>query len=490
MDTANAEVRYWLANAYRMHAKPDKAYSLFSQLIAESPGDEQFAFGLAFLLRDQGQIDRAVDVLSKLSRRSANDGNRQLRIAGFLRDVNAFDAAIDACQLAKQSLPDSAEIDLKLARMYQATGDFDKAAAAARAALSKNHELGGAWLVLAHSQQFCSDQDNNTSDDLELMRQRQAQLISEEARMANAFALGKALDDCADYASAWKNFVLGNDLASLSNPWKQEHWKAFIEQRLSSNGRQIPGPEHGVEADRRPLFIVGMLRSGTTFLEQRLDRHDQIQGRGELNMLSHLVNQGRVNEEGADELWRHLQRDDSESRIFVDKNPLNFRYLAELRQMMPHARVIHMQRDGRNSCLSCFMQLFQHPDTAFTYRLDQLVAFYAGYRQLMDHCERSFPGWIHTVQYEDLVTDPRDNLAAIADYLEIEWSESLLETGDQQRAVRTASAWQARQPIYTRSLDRWKHYRDQAETFFKQIEEIDRRFSAARRDEDTDRTPC
>ena len=172
-----------------------------------------------------------------------------------------------------------------------------------------------------------------------------------------------------------------------------------------------------------------------------------------------------------------MRAEGSEDTYYVDKNPLNFRFLDTLHAILPEARVIHLLRDGRDSCLSCFCQLFRHPDAAFSNRLDDLLEYYRGYRSLMAHWERQFPGWIRSISYARLVETTEQTLGEVLEFLELPLSPAIMETGNQQRPLRTASSWQARQPVYRGSLSRWPHYYELAPDFFDTIADIDAQFN-------------
>ncbi len=242
---------------------------------------------------------------------------------------------------------------------------------------------------------------------------------------------------------------------------------------------------------RKPVFIVGMLRSGTTLLEQLLDQHPGITARGELNFLAHAWKRWQqeqakpaMAQELAAQIWQHMRQDGPEDQVYIDKNPLNFRFLPLLAAIMPEARILHLQRDGRDSCLSCFMQLFQHPDSAFSNQPDDLWQYYHNYQQLMRHSEQAMPRQIFTLAYEDLVKDSSAALAAVWDFLGL----PPLETGASgtgitavtQRPIRTASSWQARQDVHNRSVGRWRNYHEFAPEFFDRIASLDQQFRKER----------
>ena len=479
-------VRYWLGNACRMCGDADRAELLFRGLLAEGAADEEAAFALSWLLREQGRPEQAADTLTGLAKVSGDRLETLLQIAGFLRDSNQFSHAITVCRQALELAPDRANIHSMLARLLQAEGEFDEALASLRSALKLDGTLGGAWLSLAQLQKF---QTGNEAD-MTMLLDAAENSLGDEADMCVSFALGKALDDLGRWPDAWLQFNRGNRLREAGQPWNTAAWEEFVSARLSPEDQSEVQAREGVRRNvqvnkRHPVFIIGMLRSGTTLLELCLDRHPEVTGRGELNFLARLSRQysGRAllsNEQRAaagNEWWAQMCLQGPEDHFYVDKNPLNFRFLDTLHSVMPDARVIHIMRDGRDSCLSCYFQLFQHPDAGFSNRLEYLLAYYRGYHRLMAHWQNEYPGWIHTISYADLVDSTEATLAGTLNYLGVGWDDRIMEPGKQRRPVRTASTWQARQPIYRDSLERWNHYYEQAPDFFDAIARIDRQSS-------------
>ena len=471
------DVQYWLANAYRMTGDTERAVSIFRKLLVARPDDFDTSFALAFVLRDAGRPRDAAAALQMVSDQPGVTAHQLLQITGFLRDSNQHAATIRILTRAVELNPGQADLHFKLARLYQATGAFDLALEALRKTLDLQPSIGPAWTVLAQQKRF------GTTDDADYVRLQDAvgQSYGSEADMCIAFAYGKALDDLQRWPSAWAQYQRGNRLMAKATPWNSNHWKAFVERSLAVTGKAAVKAS---ATGRNAVFIVGMPRSGTTLLEQMLDRHPAITGRGEMNFLPHFAGDisalGRLSDaqrhEMAESFWTQLKLEGPENGIYIDKNPLNFRYLDILFELLPTAKVLHVTRGGRDSCLSCYFQLFQHTDTAFSYTLEHLIAFYSGYRRLLTHWERIYARQIYRVSYEDLVSSGDDVLAKVLRFLGAEWHDAVTQTGDQDRVVRTASVWQARQPVHTLSVDRWRHYADHAPDFFTRLSDIDAKF--------------
>lgn len=477
------DVIYWLANASRMTGDTDRAAKLFRKLLLQRPNDFEASFALAFLLREIGLPGEAAESLLAASEQPGLSEEQLLQVAGFLRDSNQYDAAITVCEKVVALRPNQPDLHFKLGRLYQATGAFDKALIALRKTLELQPATGPAWTVLSQQKKFAS------IDDPDLIRLERAAGRSQgdEADMCVAFAYGKALDDLQRWPEAWGQYQKGNQLASRAMPWNAEAWTAFVERAKVTRPRKTT---HIPQESRAAVFVVGMPRSGTTLLEQLLDRHPQISGRGELNFLDHFAKQvpsgASVNAADrtamADVLWTQLRLEGQDNGVYIDKNPLNFRHLDLLFELLPSARVLHVTRDPRDTCLSCYFQLFEHEDAAFSNSLENLLSFYRGYRQLMAHWESIYAERIHTVQYEDLVACSGTTLAATLQFLGVAWDDAVTQAAKETRAVRTASVWQARQPIHSGSVERWRHYESQAQDFLTDITAIERQFERSATD--------
>ncbi len=472
------DVRYWLANALRSSGNPAESEQIFRNLLDENPADTETAFALAFLLREQANIDQAATVLEHLINVKQQDLETLLKAVGFLRDSNRFDEAIRALEFALLIEPGEPGLHFKLARLLQATGNFDQALDQFRQTLDLNPGLGGAWLSLAQLQKF----EDQHSPDWQRINLAVGMSLGQEADMCLAFSHGKALDDVGEWQQAWNEYTRGNQLRHAGQSWDRKPWSDYLSQTRLRTDSPVPAPDN---PHRHPVFIVGMLRSGTTVLEQLLALHPEITGRGELNFLAHIAS-GLSNDQRlsmadrkgrADELWKHMRQEGPDHHRYIDKNPLNFRFLGQLLDVLPETKIIHVVRDGRDSCLSCFFQLFQHPDAGFTYDLEDLLDYYKAYRELMSQWQSLAGDRIHMVRYEELVSSKQATLEGVLNFLGLEHRKEPREQAAEKGLIRTASAWQARQKLHNQSISRWKNYYPMASKFFDSIAELDRRFN-------------
>lgn len=286
------------------------------------------------------------------------------------------------------------------------------------------------------------------------------------------FALGKYHDDIGSYDAAFEHYREGNEiLRTLTEGYHPESHAQFVEDIIRVQSREvISAAARSGSASERPVFIVGMLRSGTTLLEQIIASHPRAAGAGELPFWSDFgrkheaaIRAGQLDAEligrAAEAYLKELDRFGTEAIRVVDKAPVNSDYVGLLHAAFPKARIIHMRRDPVDTCLSCYFQQLS-PAFGYTRDLGDLAHYYRQHHRLMQHWHAVLPaGVILDVRYEQLVADQAGETRKILDFLGLEWSDRCLQFHQSHRAVITASTWQVRQPLYNRSVQRWQHYR-------------------------------
>jgi hypothetical protein len=219
----------------------------------------------------------------------------------------------------------------------------------------------------------------------------------------------------------------------------------------------------------KPVFVVGMPRSGTSLTEQIIASHPSAKGAGELAFWSHAmhdheaaIKEGPLGESTRSKLaeayLRVLGANSEESLRVVDKAPINSDYLGVIHSVFPNARIIYMQRDPIDTCLSCYFQKFVL-SLNYTMDLSDLADYYRQHQRLIAHWRAVLPpGTILDVPYEALVADQEGWTRKILEFLDLEWDERVLDFHTTRRTVVTASFWQVRQKIYKNSVRRWRHY--------------------------------
>ncbi|MGB0749477.1 MAG: tetratricopeptide repeat-containing sulfotransferase family protein [Magnetospiraceae bacterium] len=301
-------------------------------------------------------------------------------------------------------------------------------------------------------------------------------------RAAAHFALGKASQEQGEPMAAFDHWQAGNRLTWESLGYDPAHHQALYDRYLAFFDSAFLASRQGLGAvTNAPIFVVGLPRSGTTLVEQILARHPLIDGIGESRELGHAI--GHLLEAEADagpypealaalprEAWAALAESyvetawptahrAPEARHFVDKMPLNAERLPVIATAFPHAKIIYCVRDPRDVALSLFQNHFGTRQ-AFSYDLTALGQFINQFRAMMAAWQERLTGKIINVSYETLVTNPDQAIRQLTAALDLPWDDRMVQTGD-NAVVKTASVWQARQPIHTGSVGRWKQFEAQ-----------------------------
>ncbi|QND59754.1 tetratricopeptide repeat-containing sulfotransferase family protein [Mesorhizobium huakuii] len=313
---------------------------------------------------------------------------------------------------------------------------------------------------------------------LALVRARlELPMTTERERVVLHHAAGKMLNDQREYRLAIRHFadakaISGNDFdiarhTQLYDSFIDNFDAGFFEARLKFGN-----------PSRRPVFIVGMPRSGTTLTEQICASHRDIHGVGELPYIRALASElgfdrldpaiftkamatltpAKASQLGSKYL-DDLNRRDRKARLVVDKMPHNFELLAFVSLILPNARIIHCRRDPMDNCTSCFMHNFSEAH-GYNADLTKLGQYYRQYERLMRHWAKVIPLAIHDMPYEETVADFENRARGLIRFLGVEWDDACLRFHETERTVRTPSRWQVRQPIYSSSVERWKLYGD------------------------------
>lgn len=457
------DLRYQRANGLRLGGRPAEAERAYRAVLAVDPQHADAAAALAFMLRESGRVNAAAAAMLASWQARPKRIEDSEKTARFLRECDAWDAVLMVCEEQLRLTPGHARLLGLAGDADLVLGRFSSAAQRLREALDRDPGLARPWLRLAQTRRF------DRADDPDIERFRAAagdRRLGDVARSCAAFALGKALDDLDDHAGAAIAFTAANRTARQQSAWSADAWREFVAARSAER----PLPPSALEPGFLPVFIVGLPRSGTTLLARLLEQHPDVRNRGELNWANafagHLETRAAADRSNLiDQFSRifaaQLRRDDAPARFYIDKNPLNFRHLDLIAALFPGARVIHCRRERRDTALSLWCQHFAHEDLGFAYDFADIAAFAEGHDRLMAHWLQRGALPILDLEYESLVAAPQSELARVGDFLglgarPVDSPANLLGDG----AIATASVWQARQPIHTRSVGRWRHYRE------------------------------
>ncbi|MBS0570390.1 MAG: sulfotransferase, partial [Proteobacteria bacterium] len=415
------ELRRALAGLHRQGGREAQAEALLRDVLASQPDDAAAAFALAEMCVQHGRLHAAGQALRACFAHGGADADLAIRAIELLADAQRQAEAAAIAEATIAAHPDDVRLHAYAGMLEVQTGEFERARAHYRFALA--HEARAVeWNVL-QGLTNCQRYADATHPDFALLRDCLARSdLSEKARTSLLFASAKAHDDIGDHARAAHDLRAGNALAHATTAWSRKRWKRAIEARLAAPAfaRQLP------PADFVPVFIVGMPRSGTTLLARLLARYRRVCNRGELPWLAQLAAQVEVGagssraalERAAATYAMHARQDDAgDAHWFIDKQPLNFRYLDLALALFPNARILTCRRNRRDTALSLWSQLFMEAVQGYAYDFDDIARVMHDGDRLLAHWGKQFAASIREVRYEQLAADPQGVVAEVAAWL-------------------------------------------------------------------------
>ncbi len=296
--------------------------------------------------------------------------------------------------------------------------------------------------------------------------------LSQIDKEAGHFALGKAYDDCRVFDLAFHHYRVANEYCAQRSPhYDCAAHERYIQTIISTfNAKWIK--QNTLASDYKPIFICGMFRSGTSLTEQILAAHSDVSSGGELSLLNQLIKNTRRSFPHDISVDKNLLMEISANyqtgikKLFpnavmvTDKRPDNFVYLGLLKAIFPNAKFICTIRNPLDVCLSVY---FQHLGNELPYsnKLISIAQYYIQYLKLVRHWQQLMPDSILIMDYEKLVASQTDSSQQLLKFCGLPWQDQCLEFYAHNNAIKTASLWQVRQPMYQSSVHRFKNYADQ-----------------------------
>ena len=456
-----------LGDALCRQGRYDEAEDEFRQALKIDPHRADAQFNLGNLLRWRGNFSGSEATLRRAVKQDPRNAEALISLGHTLSALDRVEEAKGCFERALRLKSRSASALCGLAWIVSMEGRFDEAEGLLRRALDVDQNCSEALATLA-------DLRKMTADDANWLQQTQRVLSMnlppiEEAKLR--FAVGKYYDDLGDYARAFDQYRRANELRSLvSVPYDRQARTAYVDDIIRVYTRErLEHPVDGAVESERPVFVVGMMRSGTSLVEQIIASHPLAVGAGELlywggvehkypEFLRKSVPEGAEARKLADAYLKVLLTHSKEAERVVDKTPANVDYLGLILSVLPHARIICMRRDPIDTCLSNYFQDFANA-AAFAMDLDDLAHYYREHHRLVSHWRAVLPQDVFLeVPYAELVTDSELWSRRILEFIGLEWDDRVLEFHKTERAVMTASHWQVRQKMYSSSVGRSKHY--------------------------------
>jgi tetratricopeptide (TPR) repeat protein len=442
------------------------AENLLRRAVELAPGWTAAKANLAIVLGRTGRPGEALELLDEIFAVQPDEiGHWNLKAATLGR-LGDFHEAIRLYEQVLERAPQQPRVWLSYGHMLKTVGRQAEGIAAYRKAIALTPQLGEAWWSLANLKTVKFD-----NSDIEVMQQwLRAPALSDEDRFHLDFALGKAMHDAGRTDEAFDHYSKANALRLKSQPYRADEISRTVDRCIARFTAETFAERQGGCDVADPIFIVGMPRAGSTLVEQILSSHSLVEGTSELPDLPILARKGGaypdvVLEASAEERRalgeEYLKRAGVQRRtdrpFFIDKLPNNWLFVPFIQLILPNAKIIDARRHPLACCFSNFRQHFARGQN-FTYSLRDVGTYYADYVRLMAHVDGVLPARVHRVIYERMVEDTESEVRALLAYCGLEFEPACLEFYKTERAVRTASSEQVRQPIYRDATGEWRAY--------------------------------
>jgi len=465
-----------LGAALERQGKLDDAVAAYRQAIAIKPTLAEAYGNLGIVLSRQGKFREAVAAYRQAINIKPRNANLYFNLGIALKEHGSLDDVVTAYCQAISIKPDHADAYFNLGLALKEQGKLEESRLALENAVRLSPTSPGKYRVLADAKRFRPGDPHLAM--MEQLAQRISSFSHEEQIELN-FALAKAYEDLEDYDRSFQHLLEGNALKRRSIHYDQTATLDRLNRTKDVFTIELMDALRGVgDPSTAPIFIVGMPRSGTTLIEQILASHPKVFGAGELDHIVSAVAKLAHRNEGATagfpEVVTSMKAEafaqfgatyvsaihalaPNAERV-TDKMPLNFAYVGLIHLALPNARIIHMRRDPLDTCFSCFSKLFA-ADQPYSYDLGELGRFYRSYQSLMEHWRAILPpGVMLDIDYEEVTANLDMQARRIIRHCGLDWNDACLHYYQINRPVRTASAVQVRQPIYSSSIGRWRSY--------------------------------
>jgi len=426
------------ANLYKKIGATTQAEALYKKAIELDPNFTEAYYNLASLYSDTAQIDKAITHFKKAISLNSRHAPAYKDLGMVYKQMGKFDLAI---------------------QMLESAISFDPTFAEAYRELSSVKKLG--------------------KDDAELtamLKMLSHERLTDEERMHLSFGLARVYEGLNEYDNAFKHLATANISRRKLFPYNKKATQTFFSKiKALFSSEFIERRKDFGSADKTPIFILGMPRSGSSLIEQILATHSKVFGAGELNYIEESLNLisststdlkypdnlSNIDEHTllqlAESYLKRVREHSPDAEYVIDKMPQNFIYIGLIKLIFPKAKIIHSTRDEMDTCLSIYKHGF-YEGHAYADNLKDLGEYYNLYRDLMNHWNNIFPESIHEVNYENLVANQEEESRRLLNFCGLSWEEECLSFYKTKRRVHTASSTQVKKAIYKDSVKLWKNF--------------------------------
>ena len=477
IEPENIDAQYNLAYALQKLNKFNEAIVFYEKVLTIQPDFTDALNNLGISFKELSQPNKAIKFYEKALVLKPDYAEAHINIGNALMDLGKVDLAIEYYQNALNIDQEYAEAHNNLGISLLGLGRVNEALKSYEKAITFKPEYASAHFNLSVLKKYSENDAQIT--------QMQSILSSSSTSPSNkaflCFALAKVNEDLGNQNGLFKFLNEGNKLRKeeLNFSFDEPENQNIIIKNLFNESTSAVKEISYESSIIKPIFIVGMPRSGTSLVEQIISSHDKVYGAGELNTFSQLSNpflRGNKNTLSENTLLNirqkylnYLSNLNVSENIITDKMPSNFRNIGFILKAFPEAKIIHIKRDAMAICWSIYKKYFGVRGNGWAYSQGDIAQFYLLYEDLMRFWNELYPHKIYDVSYESLTTNQEEETRKLLDYCELDWNENCLNFHKNPRAVQTASSIQVRKKMYKGSSDAWKDYQEYLQPLIKTL---------------------
>ncbi len=471
-DPNHVEAARLLARIAMDHERYGEAEIFLTHALQNAPDYARAWVDLVNAQQQQDKYDEATKSALELLRITPDSPESHMMYAGVIGSAGRHEEAIMAYEKAIALEPEKPGAFSSMAHHLKTIGRQDKAIAAYRQSIAIKPDHTESYWSMANLKTFQFD-----NEEIDAMQALLLEKDLPDASRVHVYnALGHEYESRKDYPKAFANFSACNQLRRKSESYDPVETETQHEKIIAIFNKKFLDQTAAEVSEVSPIFIIGLPRSGSTLIEQILASHSQVEGTHELSDLPRTMQsarrKGSVHKSFPEsiehldlEQWAEIGQDYLKSTqkyrtdrpFFVDKTPNNFIFAGVLKLALPNAKIINARRHPLDSCFGSYKQLFASGQP-FTYDLFELGEYYLEYQHLMEHWHEVIPNFILDVHYEKVVNDLETEVKRMLDFCGLSFEENCLRFYETERAVKTASSEQVRQPLYSSSVNLWRNY--------------------------------
>ena len=467
-----AEAHYNIGKALQEKGELETAIDSYTKAIKIKPDYLQAYNNMGITLKKKGAVQAAIDIFKKVLEINPNFAEAHSNLGLALNDTGNLEAALKSYKKAIKIKPDFAEAHSNMGNALKEKGNLSNALGSYTQAL----KFKSNYTEVHRNLSLITKYDLNNKYFLQMLNLSKDPSLSSSQRCNISFGLAKAYEDIGDLEKSFYHYAQGNAFRKRFLNYDIKHdIKLFTHIKLLQKDVYkkdlLPGEKH---SNLRPIFILGMPRSGTTLVEQIISSHSKVTGAGELNIIEFfggplIKKKVKISIENLlnfqEKYLLELQKKANGKAYVTDKMPQNFKYIGLICSAFPQAKIIHVKRDPAATCWSNYKQYFPSETYGYCYDLQDTVKYYNLYQDLMQFWQERYSDRIYHLDYDKLTTNQEEQTRQLIDYLELKWQDTCLSPQNNKRSVKTASNLQVRQKVYQGSSKSWRQF----EPFLKGI---------------------